>query len=72
MDGKTIWVDANELKGEVTLENMPKATPSISIPVMNTHPSPAQYKGYGELRYLLGDFLLQAGNPAQVLYLLLD
>ena len=51
---------------------MPKATPSISIPVMNTHPSPAQYKGYGELRYLLGDFLLQAGNPAQVLYLLLD
>ena len=51
---------------------MPKATPSISIPVMNTHPSPPQYKAYGELRYQLGDFLLQAGNPAQVLYLLLD
>lgn len=42
---------------------MPKATPSISVPVMNTHASPAQYKAYDELRYLPGGFLPQAGNP---------
>ena len=53
--------------------NMPKATPSISIPMRNTpKPVPLKYKASGQLECRLGSFLLQAVDPAHVLRLLLD
>lgn len=51
---------------------MPKATPSISVPVTNIpQPASLKYQAHGELRFLLGGLLLQAVRPAPVLYLLL-
>lgn len=48
-----------------------EAIPSISIPMITIlQPVPLSYKAHGELRYLLDGFLLQAVDPAQVLYLL--
>lgn len=50
---------------------MLKAIPSISIPMMTIPWSmPLNDKAYGELRYLLGGFLLQTLDPAHMLYLL--